>query len=187
MTKGLTATSSPIAISSLIRATTSAANQFITKEIDLQLNPLDNEVFVVTGLKVDFIAQTPVPDPLVNVLSTNFQKCSLSKTALTAYRGIDSSTVVGASQIDVASQIAVGPPIALDTYTALESNSMDTPPANQDYLDIIATNNYHLNFEVSDGFQTGQLVGANVRLFGFRAKASSSQYAALVQSEMLSQ
>ncbi len=190
MPTGLKSTSSPLQISSLIRTTApSGSDLFLTKQIDLQLNPLDNEVFVVTGLKIDFVhgAQRVAIDTAGGFELA--QRCSISKTELSAYRGIDSNSVVGAADInayvDIKGSVAQ-PPITVDQYVIQENGPMDAPPATQDYLDIIATNDYYLNFFVSDGYLLGADVGANVRVYGFRATASSSVYAALVQSEMLS-
>lgn len=190
MPSGLKTTSSPIQISSQISSTVPVGNDtFISKQIDLQLNPLDNEVFVVTGLKIDFVNPTQqIAVDQVGSFSL-FQRCSISKTELTAYRGIDSSNVVGASAIDAFVKIlgsVASPPIQVEQYTVLETNAMDAPPATQDYLDIIATNDYYLNLAISDGYNLGDTVAVNVRLYGYRATASSSVYAALVQSEMLS-
>ncbi len=190
MPTGLKSTSSPLQISSLIRTTApSGSDLFVSKQIDLQLNPLDNEVFVVTGLKIDFVhgAQAVAVDTQGGFELA--QRCSISKTELSAYRGIDSNSVVGAADInayvDIKGSVAQ-PPITVDQYVIQENGPMDAPPATQDYLDIIATNDYYLNFFVSDGYLLGADVGANVRVYGFRATASSSVYAALVQSEMLS-
>jgi hypothetical protein len=190
MPTGLKTTSSPLQISSQLRTTAPAGSDlFLSKQIDLQLNPLDNEVFVVTGLKIDFISPTQTVDTLNEGQFNVFQRCSLSKTELTAYRGIDSNTVIGASDVNsyVRVQGSVAqPPITVEAYTTQESNAMDAPPATQDYLDIIATNDYYINFDISDLYVAGANVGVNVRLYGYRATASSSVYAALVQSEMLS-
>lgn len=191
MPTGLKTTSSPIQISSSLRTTSpSGSSLFVNKQIDLQLNPLDNEVFVVTGMKIDFLTPTLEPNVLAGQTKFNvFQRCSVSKTELTAYRGIDSNTVIGASDVNGFVMIqgsVASPPIEILTYTVEESNAMDAPPATQDYLDIIATNDYFLNFEISDDYIAAATVGVNVRLYGYRATASSSVYAALVQSEMLS-
>lgn len=190
MPTGLKTTSSPIQISSQISTTAPAGNDvFISKQIDLQLNPLDNEVFVVTGLKIDFV--NPMQKVALDTVGPFelFQRCSVSKTELTSYRGIDSSSVVGASDINAFVKIlgtVADPPIQVEQYQAMENNAMDAPPATQDYLDIIATNDYYLNLSVSDGYNLGDDIAVNVRLYGYRATASSSVYAALVQSEMLS-
>ena len=63
---------------------------------------------------------------------------------------------------------------------------MDTPPANQDYLGIIATNDFFVNLDLSKDFTTGQTCDVKVRVYGYRARADASTYAALVQSEVLS-
>jgi hypothetical protein len=190
MPTGLKTTSSPLQISSQLRTTApSGSDLFLSKQIDLQLNPLDNEVFVVTGLKIDFITPTLTVDTTNEGQFNVFQRCSLSKTELTAFRGIDSNTVIGASDVNsyVRVQGSVAqPPITVEAYNSLESNAMDAPPATQDYLDIIATNDYYINFSISDLYVPAAAVGVNVRLYGYRATASSSVYAALVQSEMLS-
>ena len=59
------------------------------------------------------------------------------------------------------------------TYTSLS----------EDYIGIIATSNAFLNLI---GDFNGNAKTCRVRIFGFRATASSSVYAALVQSEVLS-
>lgn len=190
MPTGLKTTSSPIQISSsLSTEVPTTSGFFISKQIDLQLNPLDNEVFVVTGMKIDFTNPSCEPDTFTDNQFNLFQRCSISKTALTSYRGIDSSSVVGASEVNAFVMVegtVASPPIQVLTYSIQESNAMDAPPATQDYLDIIATNDYYLNLAVSDKYQQFKTVGVNVRLYGYRATASSSVYAALVQSEMLS-
>lgn len=190
MPTGLKSTSSPIQISSSISTTApNGSDLFLTKAIDLQLNPLDNEVFVVTGLKIDFVNATQ--RPAVDVIG-DFdlsQRLSVSKTQLTSYRGIDSNTVIGASDINAYLKVlgsVAQPPIQVEQYVIQENNAMDAPPATQDYLDIIATNDFYLNLFVSDNYSNGAPIQVNVRLYGYRATASSSVYAALVQSEMLS-
>ena len=54
MPKGLKETSSLIAIGASV--TESAAGTFTTQKVDLQLNPLDNEVFVVYAVDIDLEA-----------------------------------------------------------------------------------------------------------------------------------
>ena len=53
MPKGLKETSSIITIGAAV--TESAANTFTSQQVDLQLNPLDNEVFVVYGVDLDLL------------------------------------------------------------------------------------------------------------------------------------
>ena len=184
MPKGLKQTSSAIQISSEASATTDPlATQFSSKRIDLQLNPLDNEVFVVTGIKIDFNNPLMIPDTAAAGQKTLFQKCSLSTTEQTTYDGIESPSVIGASQIDSQVQQTGS---AFDFYVVHENNPMDAPPASMDYLAIIATNDFFLNFELSAQYFAGQDASVSTRLYGYRAVADASTYAALVQSELLS-
>ena len=59
MVKGLKETSSIIAVGAEVIE--SAANTFTTQQVDLQLNPLDNEVFVVYGIDLDVLEPNLVP------------------------------------------------------------------------------------------------------------------------------
>jgi hypothetical protein len=52
-----------------------------------------------------------------------------------------------------------------------------------DYVSILATNNFFLQTE---GVNNAGAKGGNVRMWCVRAKADSSTYAALVNSELLS-
>ncbi len=185
MPTGLKSTSSPIQISSQIRATASAVTQFLSKRVDLQLNPLDNEVFVVTGIKIDFTDATPIPDVSAVGVYDLEQACSVSKTELPVYQGINSNSVIAEGRVSGFLKIGAAPD-QVQNYVLHENDAMDAPPATQDYLDIIATNDFHINFNLSAHYNLGADAGANVRLYGYRATASSSVYAALVQSEMLS-
>lgn len=179
MPKGLKMTSSPIQISGRSTLTTGAADVFLSKRVDLQLNPLDNEVFVVTGVKLDFRrpiedADTATPEAIC------FQRLSLSTTEQVTYSGIDKPSVLAASAINMRSNL--GSPVVI-----IEQNAMDAPPAAMDYLQIIATNDFFINYEASGTYKDNATLTANVRVYGYRATADSSTYAALVQSELLSQ
>ena len=65
MPKGLKQTSSLIVIGA--RVAESAPNTFTQARIDLQLNPLDNEVFVVYGLDLDVLEPNLVPGIDTNI------------------------------------------------------------------------------------------------------------------------
>lgn len=185
MPKGLKQTSSPIQISSSASAVADpAATQFLSKRVDLQLNPLDNEVFVVTGVKIDFSNPlAPVPSASLGTIDLT-QRCSISTTEQTTFEGISSPSVIAASQVDAQTfQDGTNPP---SYYTALEQTAMDAPPATMDYLQIIATNDFYVNLFVGLGYFAGTDINADVRVYGYRAVADASTYAALVQSELLS-
>ena len=59
MPRGLKETSSIITIGASVIE--SAANTFTTARVDLQLNPLDNEVFIVYGIDLDMVDPNLVP------------------------------------------------------------------------------------------------------------------------------
>lgn len=168
MPRGLKPTSSLITIGASV--TESAANTFTTQQVDLQLNALDNEVFVVYAIDIDSFA----PDNVTNTQSRVLT--SVSTTARTDIGGIDQSNVLAAKRIEIQN--------VADTCAAVtEYMAGETPAANLEYVGIIATNDFFLNIEGS-GNAGGK--SANCRLWGMRMKADASVYAALVQSELLS-
>ena len=181
MPSGLKSTSSPITISQSVQQ--GVANTFGVEAIDLQLNPLDNEVFVVTGVKIDFLV---LPKPDVSLGTLNQQspvfEVSVHKTRPAARGDIGGSSVIASSRLMSFAQL--DPTNSIITNAFVENNAMDVPPAAMDYLDIIATNNYFISV-YSEQSPTNK-VAAAVRLYGFRARADSNTYAALVQSELLS-
>ncbi len=167
MPKGLKETSSIITIgASLIE---SAANTFTSGQVDLQLNPLDNEVFVVYAIDLDVAEPDLVPgtETVINA--------SLSTTSRTNVGGLQDSNVMASNRITY--QSAAG--------EALRGQfASDSSPATQlEYLGIIATNDFFLNLQ---GTNNGRARSVIARVYGVRAKADASVYAALVQSELLS-
>ena len=92
MPTGLKSTSSPIQISSSVLEP--APNTFTEVEIQLSLNPLDNEVFVVTQVNLDVDA----PDSLA--ATTTRVRGSLSTTSrLTIGRIDDQNTLSSAERL----------------------------------------------------------------------------------------
>jgi len=159
--------------SSIIMISTSAteavAGTFLSKKVDLQLNPLDNEVFVVTA--VDLNVERP---ELIAATTTNV-KFSLSSTERTSVGSIAASNVIAHKQVTI-SEVA-------GAAVIYEHTSMDTPPAELDYVFIIATNDFYLNIQGTNN--VGTMTG-DARLYGYRARADAATYSALVQSEILS-
>ena len=168
MPKGLKQTSSLIVISE--GAATSAPNTFTSEKVDLQLNPLDNEVFVVMGVDID------VGDPELIVGTNTVANMSISTTERTSVGGIGQSNVLAHSRIEIQNDGA-----ALVVRGAYASDS--GPSTQLAYLGIIATNDFYIN---TDGTGNVGNTTGNARLYGFRARADASIYAALVQSEVLS-
>lgn len=166
--KGLTQTSSLIQISATV--TESAANTFTVEQIDLQLNPLDREVFVVQAVDLDLFP----PNLIANTFTVS--SLSLSSTRRATVGGIDFPNVVAAKRISTQS-------VTGDGSVTNEYEASDSPSSNLDYIAIIATNDFFLNIEGTNNVTT---LSANARVYGYRARADAAIYAALVQSEALS-
>ena len=170
--KGLTQTSSLIAISGGVPE--SAANTFTQTRFDLQLNPLDNEVFVVTAIDMNL---TP-PDADITQ-SFNSTLASLSTTERSGLGTIAQPSVMCEARDTIANDAGAGLPAG--TFSRV---SGETPTGALPYIGIIATNDFFVQVE---GQNNRDPKGVTFRMWGYRAKGSASQYAALVQSEILSQ
>ena len=169
--KGLKPSSSPIQISAIVTET--AANTFTTEQIDLTLNVLDQEVFVVTQLNIDVDAPDSVSATSTSVLA------SLSTTGRTNVGSIANSNVLGSATTQIICNAAMTP----DGGHAFSREDPLFAAISEDYLGIIATNNCFLNII---GDANGNAKTARARVYGFRATLSAAGYAALVQSELLS-
>ena len=151
--------------------TESAANTFTESRVDLQLNPLDNEVFVVVAIDLD-------PSPPFNVAGANTAtEMSVSTTSLTAMGNINQSQVLANSKLDIRQDAASV------TGVPFSRQAADEPQGAVDYISIIATNDFFVQIQGTNN--TGPRSGFG-RMWGYRAKADSATYAALVQSEVLS-
>ena len=170
--KGLTQTSSLIAISGGVAE--SAVDTFTQNRFDLQLNPLDNEVFVVVAIDMNL---TP-PDADVSH-EFNSTLASLSTTERTGLGTLAQPSVLCEARDTIANDAANSLPAG--TFSRV---SGETPTGVLPYIGIIATNDFFVQVE---GQNNAKAKGCTFRMWGYRAKASASQYAALVQSEILSQ
>jgi hypothetical protein len=170
MPRGLKQTSSLVAIGFQARET--VANTFVQSSIDLNLSPLDNEVFVV--LAVDLNPYTP--DALA-ATDTKVES-SVTTTSQTGVAGLNDTNCLAVSQTHIK---AAG---FVDGGVGFQTAGMETPPANLEFIGIIATNDFFVQCK-GDGNLNAR--GVNGKLYGYRARATDgSIYAALVQSEVLS-
>ena len=167
--KGLKMTSSIITVSDTLAE--GGKNTFTSGRVDLQLNPLDNEVFVVYAVNIDSRPPDNVTD--TKTLTT----ASVSTTERTSVGSIGDNNVLASQNIEC---VNVGDTAAA-TY---EFSAGETPSAQLPYIGIIATNDFYINLQ---GVGNTVEKSTSVRLWGVRAKADASIYAALVQSELLSQ
>ena len=170
MPKGLKPTSSQIVISGQVLET--APSTFSESEVDLSLNVLDREVFVVTAADLNVFTPEAIAatDTAVNG--------SLSSTSRTTIGTIADSNVLAA---DVKNIKAAG---FVDGGVAFSEKSPDSPTGtNLEYIGIIATNNFYAQVE---GVANVATRGMNFRIWGYRAIADAATFAALTQSELLS-
>ena len=151
--------------------TESAANTFTQASVDLNLSPLDREVFVVLAINLDpFLPEsvagttTKVQSSLTTTSQTDVKQLDNSNTLAVALNAI----LQNAGSVDGAPFQTVG---------------LETPPANLDYIGIIATNDFFVQVK---GTGNTAAKAVNGKLYGYRARASADIYAALVQSEVLS-
>ena len=167
MPTGLKASSSTVAIG--FEVDESAANTFTQGSVDLNLSPLDREVFVVTAINMDPLA----PDA---VAGANSQvNASLTTTSQTGVVTLANANCLATANLDIRSNAAIG--------VAFTRNGMETPPATLDYIGIIATNDFFVQVKGLGNTGAKAVYG---KLYGYRAVASADIYAALVQSEVLS-
>ena len=186
MPRGLKQTSSPIIISFGIDEL--ANNTFIQETIQLGLNPLDNEVFVVTGVKFDQSLPTIDVTLGAGLTETSFSRVSLSKNNRTSVGNLSDTNVmatgVRATQFTAYQGLGGFPNAGGPIVVYAEQNSFDTPVADMEYLDIVATDNMFVQLVGQNNIGAMSCVG---KIYGYRARADSgSIYAALVQSELLS-
>ena len=169
MVKGLKETSSLISIG--FTAGEIAPNTFTQTQVDLQLNVLDNEVFIVYAVDLDVGA----PDAISGVDTR--MSTSLSTTSRTALGDLGDSNVIATliHQIRAAGFV--------DGGVSFTSGSTESPATQLPYLAIIATNNFFIQVQGAGNLTPHGMDG---KLYGVRARADSSIYSALVQSELLS-
>lgn len=169
MPKGLRQTSSVVSIGFSVPE--SAANTFTEGVVDLNLSPLDEEVFVVLAVNID----PESPDAIA--ATDTAVNCSLTTTSQTAV-----STLANSNCIAVANERIRAAGFA-DGGVGFQTQSLETPPATLEYIGIIATNDFFVQVK---GTNNGILKGCSGKVYGYRARADTAIYAALVQSEVLS-
>ncbi len=146
---------------------------FTQTRVDLQLSPLDQEVFVVLAVDLE-------PAPPDNITATNTSsEMSLSTTALDRIGNINLSQVIANSKLSIESELGAAPGVGI----GFTRQSMDAPQGELPYIALIATNDFFVQIEGRGNTATKNGFG---RMWGYRAKADAATYAALVQSEVLS-
>ena len=169
MVKGLTSPSSPIVVSFSVAET--APNTFTQARIDLQLNVLDREIFVVTGINLDLLP----PDGIAGLDTRT--RGQLSATSQTAIGSLSTSNIFAIARDDIRS---AGFADAGVPFSAMFGES---PAIGMDYLNILATNDFFIAVEGDANLGAKAMTG---KLYGYRAVADGATFAALTQSELLS-
>lgn len=169
MPKGLKQSSSVVSIG--FNATETAANTFTQTQVDLNLSPLDREVFVVLAINLDPSTPDSVAGTTTNVTT------SLTATSQTGVANLSDSNCMAASA-NVIRQNA-----GSIEGAAFQTLGLETPPATLEYIGIIATNDFFVQVA---GLGNVAAKAVNGKLYGYRAIASADVFAALVQSEVLS-
>ncbi len=167
--KGLTQTSSVVSIG--FNATETAPNTFNQGSVDLNLSPLDREVFVVLAVNLDPFT----PDSVAGV--STLVRSSVTTTSQTAVQEISESNCLASAATTIRMN---GASIEGASFQTL---GLETPPATLEYIGIIATNDFFVQI---NGTQNLNPKAVNGKLYGYRARASADIFAALVQSEVLS-
>ena len=166
---GFKKTSDIVAIS--FNVSESAPNTFTQEEIALQLDVLNNEIFVVVNIDLD------IADPDAIAAVDTATQASLTSTEQPALVGLGNTNCLATGRASIRASGFV------DGGVSFTRAAESVPSANLDYIGLIATNNF---FAAVKG--TGNTLAKDVqgRVWGYRARADASTYAALVQSEVLS-
>lgn len=167
MPTGLKQTSSVVSIG--FSASEAAPNVFAQNSVDLNLSPLDREVFVVLAINLD----CDVPEFVAG--NTTQVRCGLTTTSQTSMPSLADANCLArlSNTIRSTGADAVG----------FVSGALETPPATLDYIGIVATNDFFVQVKGTGNVGTSSMQG---KLYGYRATATADIFAALVQSEVLS-
>lgn len=144
----------------------------VEEQVALQLDILNQEIFVVLAIDLD-----PQAPSQVNGVSTQTQM-SLCSSTQTEPQLLSNTNCLAEERLNIHSDAA-----NVGTGAVFRQSNGSTPPATMDYIGIIATNDFFVQLKGNNNTSTRSGTG---RLWGYRAKADSATYAALVQSEVLS-
>ena len=169
MDMGFKKTSETIAISFAVDEL--IPNTFTQDEIALQLDILNNEIFVVLACDLDLVN----PDAVAGVNTAT--RGGITTTAVLAMPNLSQTNCI------TTAREAIQAGGFVDGGVAFTRAAESTYTGNVDYVALIATNNF---FVQVGGVNNLNPKGVTGRVWGYRAVADSSTYAALVQSEVLS-
>ena len=148
-----------------------AANTFTQSSVDLNLSPLDREVFVCLAINMD----SDFPDAIAG--TDTLVRGAFTTTSQTILPTLQDSNCLSRLTYGLKAQGFV------DSGVGFSSQALETPPSTLEYIGIIATNDFFVSVQ---GTGNAGVKGVSGKLYGYRARADASIYAALVQSEVLS-
>lgn len=166
MASGLKRTSADFFVSAQIIET--GANTFTSAQITLPLNALDREVFVITGIILDPATPSVVPGTACD------STLQLTRQSAVAMLNISQFNLIANSSETILSGAA-------ESTFFSKTYGNQIMESGQDYVDVVATPNMFLAVEGANN--VGPLTSA-VRVYGYRAKADSAVYSALIASEL---
>ncbi len=172
MPKGLKQSSSVVSIG--FATVESAPNTFTESSVDLNLSPLDREVFVVLAVNMD-----PFNPEAITATDTQVAS-SLTTTSQASTATVSNLSSPNCLANAISSIKAAG---FTDGGVGFLTGALETPPATLEYIGIIATNDFFIQCK---GTGNAAIKGVTGKLYGYRAIADADIYAALVQSEVLS-
>ena len=153
---------------------------FTETEIDLNMDPLSREVFVVTDFELDYGASMHFDAALGGSVNVSGQITVSSQT-----------TTVNINDPDVIARMQVstlqGGAANLGAGTYVELKRPDGPSStgtNRDYLNIVATPNWFIGGSYST--TTGGAANRNIhaRITGYRATCDVATYSALIAEQL---
>jgi len=169
MPTGLKSTSSTVAIGFSVSEV--APNTFAQAQVDLNLSPLDREVFVVQA--IDLTLQSP--NGIAGVDTATAGSITTTRRVAVAELSDSNCLAVAVNQIRAAGFV--------DGGVGFSQTAGESPNTLLEYVGIIATNDFFIQC-IGDG-NVG-LTRMTGKLYGYRATANADIFAALVQSEVLS-
>jgi len=166
---GFKKTSELIAISFGLDET--APNVYTQEEISLQLDVLNNEIFVVQAVDINVAP----PDGIAATDTSTVSQ--VSSTSRTSIGSLADTNIIAVSERTIRSAGFVDGGVGFSHFSG------ETPDSNLSYVALIATNNFF--FAVRGNGNVGAKSSSG-RLWGFRAQADADTFSALVQGELLS-
>lgn len=150
--------------------TESGANTFTEAIVNINLSPVDRQVFVITDVQFTSLEPDPIPGAVTQV---NMQ---VAKTPQTGMLTANSPDLISRSQ-----KLVYGGAAEFSAFeTDFKGTSASTGGRN-DYLMILATEDAHIGVV---GFANANPKNAQCRITGYFAVADAATYNSLVLSEL---